>query len=121
VSEDGQVLDMSRFMELIYDPCHPYEVGLYDPNGLGTIVIAREVVAAALRHGFAGQGDVQLHLTYQHEPVLILRRAHGAPLALKPGSAEAFLGRCYELVAPGSESDHLDLDALISELLPRTA
>lgn len=92
-------------------------------------VLARDLLTAAL-HGRAGIGDVR---AWPSAPPaypgaaagtggkilnIVLGPPHGyACFHVDAADIEAFLGRTYEMVPAGEESDHLNLDAGLAELL----
>jgi hypothetical protein len=117
---EGHVLPMARFMDLTYDPFEPYAISLKDPAA-GELVFARELLDCVLSHGAAGDGDVHLRLACQRVTMLLVERAGACPLALKPGSAAAFLARTYELVPAGHEDRYIDLERELSQLLDPAA
>jgi hypothetical protein len=122
VGPDGVVLPMARHMAFLYDSAQPYEVRLYDPVSAGDLPFARDLLDAALCDGRAGDGDVQLHLAFQHSTSwLFLERAGASPLAFNPKTAAAFLDETYAIVAAGAEGGHLHVPDDPGELLGRAA
>jgi hypothetical protein len=117
VGEDGRVLEMTRFMDLVWDPADPIAIQLYDPSSDGTLIFARDLLAEVLREGTAGTGDIRLHITYQTSDFVVLQRPKASPLALKPKTAAAFLTRTYDDVPAGEEIGDVDLEWGLSELL----
>ncbi|CAG6394758.1 SsgA family sporulation/cell division regulator [Streptomyces cocklensis] len=111
--------------ELHYDMADPYAVRL----SLGAPaarpvdwVFARSLLAEGL-HRPAGTGDVLVIPQRHCRPAsvcIVLRSAAGAALVDIPASTvAAFLRRTDELVPPGTESPHIDMDRALAELTGR--
>jgi hypothetical protein len=85
-------------------------------------IFARDLIAVGLE-GPAGEGDVQVWPTEDHGRELLniaLSSPFGEAHFEAPRSSIAnFLTRTYEAVAPGHESDCIDVDAELDELLWR--
>ncbi|MFG3224600.1 SsgA family sporulation/cell division regulator [Kitasatospora sp. NPDC048194] len=71
------------------------------------------------RHQAVGSGDVKVRPGPDGEVLITLRGPTGnaAVLSAPEDVVTAFLSECFALVPPGSESDHLDLDAAVTRLL----
>lgn len=71
-----------------------------------------------------GEGDISLwpaEVENQHVVCIALRSPAGQALLEAPAAdVDAFLRRTYEAVPAGCESQHLNIDALIMELLAET-
>jgi Streptomyces sporulation and cell division protein, SsgA len=85
-------------------------------------IFARDLLAVGLE-GPAGEGDVQVWPAEEHGSE-VLNLALSSPFGearfeAPRSSAAAFLSRTYEVIAPGHESDHVDLDAELDEVLWR--
>jgi Streptomyces sporulation and cell division protein, SsgA len=85
-------------------------------------IFARDLLAVGLE-GPAGEGDVHVWPGTDHGRELLniaLSSPFGeAHFEAPRSSLAAFLGRTYEVIAPGDESDHIDVDAELDELLWR--
>jgi hypothetical protein len=85
-------------------------------------IFARDLLAVGLE-GPAGEGDVQVWPTEDHGRELVniaLSSPFGEAHFEAPRSSTAnFLTRTYEVVAPGHESEFVDVDAELDELLWR--
>ena len=110
-------------VSLTYDPQDPYAVALvfHTAEGDVTWMVARELLVVGAGSP-AGDGDVMVWpaLTPDLEDAVVLRlQAPGGRLVLRLGMAELddFLARTLALVPWGTESEHLDLDALVADLL----
>ena len=111
-------------VDLVYDAADPYAVALVFDTAHGSIRwdFARELLATGL-YDVAGDGDVHLWpcLDTSARAVVMIELV-GADESLvelqAPSRAVAeFLAASNALVAPGTESARLDLDALVAELL----
>jgi hypothetical protein len=85
-------------------------------------IFARELLAAGLE-GPAGEGDVQVWPTEEHG-LEVLNLALSSPFGEAhfeaPRSAtSAFLGQTYDMIPAGQESEFLDVDTELDELLWR--
>lgn len=110
-------------VSLTYDQTDPYAVALvfHTSDGDITWMVARELLVLGASSP-AGDGDVMVWpaLTPQLEDAVVIRlQAPGGRLVLRLGRLELddFLRRTLALVPAGSESDNLDLDALVADLL----
>lgn len=70
----------------------------------------------------SGDGDVQVVPVRDDSGALVLQLLLSSPdgVAVLEASADAvleFLGRSYALVPPGTESEHVDMDATLARLL----
>ncbi len=111
-------------MHLLYHPAAPYEVRLAelgpDPQEL---VFARDLLASALRGQAAGEGAVRVRLEFlsaARNAVLLLTvgdPAERLEFALKPATVAAFMRQTYDLVPAGEEHRHVDVDAVLGEIL----
>lgn len=108
---------------LVYDPQDPYAVALvfHTTEGDVTWLVARELLVVGATSP-AGDGDVRVWPAVApdlDEAVVIRLQAPGGRLVLRLGMTELddFLGRTLALVPFGSEPDHVDLDALVTDLL----
>ncbi len=108
---------------LVYDPEDPYAVALvfHASEGDVTWMVSRELLVTGAR-GPAGDGDVMVWPTLTpalDEAVVIRLQAPSGRLVLRLGMPELddFLARSLCLVPWGTESTHLDLDALVVDLL----
>ena len=83
---------------------------------------ARDLLAVGIE-GAAGEGDVQLWPADEDGRELlniVLSSPCGeAHFEAPRSSAAAFLRRTYEVIAPGHEADHIDVDGELDELLLR--
>ena len=110
-------------VSLVYDPEDPYAVALvfHASEGDVTWMVARELLVTGAS-GPAGDGDVMVWpaLTPDLDEAVVIRlQAPSGRLVLRLGMPELddFLGRSLSLVPWGTESAHLDLDALVEDLL----
>ena len=108
---------------LSYDHTQPLEVRvefLNDIGGAVTWVLSRDLLIAGL-HQPSGHGDVRIwpSADYADGPVYVeLCSPSGQALFEAPrGKLVEFLYRTYELVPPGQESEHLNIDAELEVLL----
>jgi hypothetical protein len=111
--------------ELEYHASDPYAVTaiFHTPGDAVRWVFSRDLLDEGLVHD-VGDGDVQVvpGRDSQGEHTVQLRLASPDGVAVLEASAEAilaFLGRSYGLVPPGTEADHLDLDAALTAILGR--
>jgi Streptomyces sporulation and cell division protein, SsgA len=85
-------------------------------------IFARDLLAVGLE-GPAGEGDVQVWPGDEQGRELLniaLSSPFGeAHFEAPRSSLAAFLSRTYEVIAPGDETDHIDVDAELDELLWR--
>ncbi len=107
---------------LRYDTDDPYAVHLAFPSSSGDPGIewmfARQLVAEGLV-GRAGEGDVRIWPSSDDGDVYVeLCSPSGRALFAAPRSVLVeFVRRAAELVPPGTEVDHLDLDTELQMLL----
>lgn len=108
---------------LVYDPEDPYAVALvfHASEGDVTWMVSRELLVTGAR-GPAGDGDVMVWpaLTPDLDDAVVIRlQAPSGRLVLRLAMPELddFLARSLCLVPWGTESAHLDLDALVADLL----
>jgi Streptomyces sporulation and cell division protein, SsgA len=85
-------------------------------------IFARDLLAVGLE-GPAGEGDVQVWPTDDHG-LELLNIALSSPFGeahfeAPRASTAAFLAKTYEVIAAGNESDFIDVDAELDELLWR--
>ncbi len=85
-------------------------------------IFARDLLAVGLE-GPAGEGDVQVWPAYE-DGREVLNIALSSPFGeahfeTARSSTAAFLARTYEVIAPGHETDYVDVDAELDELLWR--
>jgi hypothetical protein len=118
--------DLSTLLgaELFYDPSDPYAVTLVltGPTEPVVWVFGRDLLLDGVGEP-TGDGDVHVWPSldsYGRAVVLLeLSPPSGAALVqLRSVQLSRFLDRTVALVAPGSESDHVDVDAGIAALLP---
>ncbi len=109
--------------ELQYDPHDPYAVTTVFITGRSHVrwTFGRELLAAGL-HEPSGDGDVHVWpcLDAEGRAVVIIELSSPDGEALvqaRTGDLAAFVQRMNRAVAPGSESEHLDLDATITAIL----
>ena len=110
---------------LFYSADDPYAIRMAFHVGTDEPVewiFARDLLAVGLE-GPAGEGDVRVWPGTDHGRELLniaLSSPFGeAHFEAPRSSLAAFLGRTYEVIAPGDESDHIDVDAELDELLWR--
>ncbi|MEZ5116968.1 MAG: SsgA family sporulation/cell division regulator [Candidatus Nanopelagicales bacterium] len=105
-----------------YDPAAPYEVSATFATTEGDVawVLARDLLRAGL-DAPVGEGDVVVWPSRGPDgPQVCLTLSSPSGRALleaERGEVEEFLRRTDEAVPPGSESEFLDLDAVVSRLL----
>lgn len=128
-------LSMPLSMELHYEACDPYAVrAVFGPvggaddvggaGGAGGAVVewffSRDMLTEALR-GHAGHGDVRMWsgdgLGRDVLYIALSPPAGSVLLELPADGVESFLGETRLMVPPGSEPEHLDLDAELAHLL----
>ena len=120
VSADSTELPVRA--SLRYDPVDPYAVHVTFHNDEADVSwsFARELLAWGLP-GRSGIGDVQIWpwATPRGDFIaLALSSSDGNALFKVPRSVlVSFLHRTYEVVARGCETDHLDMDQAIKDLL----
>jgi hypothetical protein len=113
--------------ELQYDPRDPYAVTTVFMTGRSQVrwTFGRDLLTAGLYEP-AGDGDVHVWpcLDAEGHAVVIIELCSPDGEALLQARSEglyAFVERIGRLVAPGSESEHLDLDATIAAILEAEA
>lgn len=111
--------------ELEYDSKDPYAVAAVFHTSDHPIrwVFARDLLDEGLVHD-VGHGDVQIVPGRDATGMRTLQLRLSSPdgVAVLETSADTvleFLGRTYALVPPGTESAHVDLDAVLTRLLHR--
>lgn len=111
-----------------YSSDDPYAVHIVFRIGLGKPVewaCARELLSAGLE-GRDGQGDVTVWPSVDADDSVVLEIALSSPggqAHVKASLQEIsnFLGRTYALVAAGEETEHLDIQAELDDLLRGTS
>ena len=109
--------------ELVFDHTDPYAVAMHLEARSGTVVwtFARELLAEGL-YVPTGSGDVQVWpcLSVSGDAVVIIELCSPDGLALLQAPSRLvhdFIARTYDVVPEGEETVHLEMDALISQLL----
>jgi hypothetical protein len=109
--------------QLHYDPRDPYAVTTVFVTGGGRVrwTFARELLESGL-HAPSGQGDVHVWpcLDADGRAVVIIELSAPDGQALVQANTvdlAAFVKRMNKAVAPGTESDRLDVDATIRAIL----
>lgn len=108
--------------ELRYDVTDPYAVHLVigGPDRPTSWIFARELLVDG-QLGTAGLGDIQVWPASTEEgPVLLVELATDeveAVLSLRLSDVRVLLDRSDELVRPGTEADHCDIDSIIAAAL----
>ncbi|WP_328299229.1 SsgA family sporulation/cell division regulator [Streptomyces sp. NBC_00435] len=112
---------------LWYDVGEPYAIHMDIFTGHGepiTWLFARDLLRTGLREP-AGQGDVTIRTNRRERPGHVLITLTGerssALMRARPSEIEYFLRQTDDLVPPGTEHQHLDLDILVGQLLGRPA
>jgi hypothetical protein len=111
-------------VQLEYRPVDPYAVHAQFavPGDSGVRwIFSRDLLDEGLVHA-AGDGDVRVTPTTDPGGRQVLQIELSSPegLAVLEAFADdvlAFLERCYRVVPPGRESEHLDLDSAVERLL----
>ena len=105
--------------QLQYDPRDPYAVTTVFVTGGGQVrwTFARDLLASGL-YAPSGQGDVHVWPCLDADGRAVVVIELSAPdgealLQAKTGDLAAFVKRVNKAVAPGTESDRLDVDATI--------
>lgn len=108
---------------MVYDRQDPYAVALvfHTIEEDVTWFLARDLLLAGIGDP-AGDGDVRIWPAVAPDlgaAVVVRLQAPGGRLVLRLGMAELddFLDRTLALVPLGTESEHIDLDALVAQLL----
>jgi hypothetical protein len=109
--------------ELHYDPRDPYAVTTVFHTASGTVrwTFARDLLAQGLYEP-SGDGDVHVWpcLDADGHAVVIVELCSPDGEALvqaRTGDLSNFVARMHCAVAPGNESDHVDMDAAIAAIL----
>lgn len=109
--------------ELQYDPADPYAVTTVFMTGRSQVrwTFGRDLLAAGLYEP-SGDGDVHVWpcLDAEGHAVVIIELCSPDGEALvqaRTSDLSGFVDRMHQAVAPGRESDHLDLDTAITALL----
>ena len=109
--------------ELQYDPADPYAVTTVFMTGRSQVrwTFGRDLLAAGLYEP-SGDGDVHVWpcLDAEGHAVVIIELCSPDGEALvqaRTGDLSGFVDRMHRAVAPGSESEHLDVDTAITALL----
>ncbi|GHF72355.1 sporulation-specific cell division protein SsgB [Kitasatospora xanthocidica] len=112
---------------LWYDVGEPYAVHLDIYTGHSepiTWFFARDLLRTGLREP-AGHGDVTIRTDSRERPghvLITLTGEHSTALMRAQASdIEYFLRQTDDLVLPGTEHEHLDLDTVVGQLLGRPA
>lgn len=116
-----------RSLELVvalgYDATDPYAVTITFPVATGDVcwVICRATLLRGLS-GPSGQGDLRLWPSIDEDGRAVVVLEFCSPdgrLAAQAATAEVqrFVTRTLAVVPAGTEGDHLDLDALVADLL----
>lgn len=109
--------------EFQYDPQDPYAVRLVlrTPEGPNTWLFGRELLVVGQVEP-VGTGDIHVWpgVTELGEVVLIefTSDEDEAVLAVRSSVVTEFLDRSFELVGVGAETDHCDVDAVVTLILP---
>lgn len=121
VGADGTTRPMHG--ELRYEAHEPYAVTLVLAAGRSKVSwsMGRDLLAQGLLEP-CGEGDVHVFPELDHRGLPVVALALRSPdgNALLVGSTKDFVGflaRTYQVVALGTESDHLDFDSALSRLL----
>jgi hypothetical protein len=108
---------------LYYRPTDPLAVTLAIPSAVshegGRVewVFSRDLLDRGLG-GPCGDGDVRIRPYGADRTVIEFAYRDGsAMIDLSTGSLRQFLAWAYAAVPPGEESEHLDLDSVVAELL----
>ena len=119
----SETCDAGISTELHYDALDPFAVTatfLIEDGVELDWVLGRDLVAEGL-YRQSGHGDVVVRPSTRPESTeveLTLSARHGhARVALPAETLAAFLQDSYQVVAPGTEAEHLDLDTTIWRLL----
>ncbi len=120
VMEDDRTLRVPS--TLLYSPENPYAVTAVfrTADGDVTWVFGRDLLDDGLIEP-AGEGDVTVWPAVENGRAVVCLAlaspAGSALLQLDAGALRVFLDESYELVEMGHESEHLDIDAALAELL----
>ncbi|WP_354637984.1 SsgA family sporulation/cell division regulator [Kitasatospora camelliae] len=118
---DSRYPDELIYAELRYDTSRPYSVclavGTCDPEVCW--YFGRDLLADG-RNEPSGEGDVRVAPGPPGEVLVRLGAGTGTVVVSIPlESVNVFLTECRLLVPPGSEGEHLDIDAALERLLGR--
>ncbi len=109
--------------EFVYDPADPYAVSmlLQSPNGIVGWSFSRELLLGGIYEP-TGDGDVHVWpcLGSQGEAVVIVELCNDADstlLQFPTRQISEFLDATLAAVPTGAETEHVDLDAWLEELL----
>jgi len=101
----------------------PYAVSLTFHSGAGDVewVVSRTLMLQGLAAP-AGEGDVKIYPSIDEDAKAVAVFDFSSPDGRLIATADSrevqtFLGKSFSAVPVGSESQHLDLDALIADLL----
>jgi hypothetical protein len=113
--------------ELTYDPADPYAVTAVFITGAGNVrwTFGRDLLVEGLYEP-SGDGDVHVWpcLDADGHAVVIIELCSPDGEALvqaRTGDLTTFVERMTALVAPGTESDHMDVDATIAAIFAAEA
>ncbi|MGW4518734.1 SsgA family sporulation/cell division regulator [Streptomyces sp. NPDC004393] len=119
----SEALTVPVCMQLQYQTADPYAVrATFHLSGRKPVewFLAREVLMEGL-HQPAGIGDVRLWPTRSHGQYMVhivLRSTRGQAVLVVPARAMAsFLRRTEDVVPPGTERCHFNLDAQLAHIL----
>jgi hypothetical protein len=108
--------------ELIFDSTDPFAVTVAFQTGASPIVwtFARDLLSHGLLEPI-GDGDVHVWPNLNHDGVAIVTVELCSPdgdalVEIRTADASAFVSRMHAVVAPGAESDHLDVDSVIAAI-----
>lgn len=111
--------EMRMTVVMSYSDADPYavqaafDVGLEEPVEW---LFARDLLAAGFL-GWTGSGDVRIRIDERGQVLSMeLWAGHRAVFEFDVDDVLGFLRRTYQLVPEGSESDHVDRDALVGYL-----
>ncbi len=118
---------LSLDVELQYNPRDPYAAVVVFDTTRGPIrwSFGRDLLIAGL-HEAAGEGDVHVwpSLDEAYQEILVIELTSGDGCALLQARLDdvaRFVDRTTVLVAPGTESDHLDVDSAITAIFSEAA
>ena len=119
---DPQGESTSIDADLVFDPADPYAVTMVFRTGVQEVLwtFGRELLVEGLYEP-TGDGDVHVWpcLSSNGAAVVIIELCSPDGEALvqaRTGDLSSFVERMSAVVEPGSESDHLDVDATISAI-----
>lgn len=122
LDEDGELTPVPT--ELGYDAGDPFAVSLdFHTSEPGPVrwLFARDLLSRGL-HEPSGDGDVHIWpcLDTAGRAVVMVELCSlvgGALVQIRTADVAAFVSRTHEVIRPGAEPDHLDVDALLAALL----